>query len=108
MQKDRKLEIQFLKGVGPKRAQLLESELGAGTVSGLIRVYPYKYVDRSVIVPIAGVPVTSASVQVMGKVVSCTLLDKSGKAVDIDSPKPGSISRLCVTVADDTGQMEMV
>ncbi len=108
MQKDRKLEIQFLKGVGPKRAQLLESELGAGTVSELIRVYPYKYVDRSVIVPIAGVPVTSASVQVMGKVVSCTLLDKSGKAVDIDSPKPGSISRLCVTVADDTGQMEMV
>ena len=86
MQKDRKLEIQFLKGVGPKRAQLLESELGAGTVSELIRVYPYKYVDRSVIVPIAGVPVTSASVQVMGMVVSCTLLDKSGKAVDIDSP----------------------
>ena len=44
MQTELKPEIQFLKGVGPKRALLLESELGIKTVNDLIRTYPYKYI----------------------------------------------------------------
>ena len=40
-------EIKFLPGVGPKRADLLDKELGIKSVDDLLRHYPYKYVDRS-------------------------------------------------------------
>lgn len=40
-------EIKFLPGVGPKRADLLDKELGIKTADDLLRHYPYKYVDRS-------------------------------------------------------------
>ena len=42
--------IQYLPGVGPKRAELLLSELGIGTVGDLVRTYPFRYIDRSSIV----------------------------------------------------------
>lgn len=40
-------EIKFLPGVGPKRADLLDKELGIKSADDLLRHYPYKYVDRS-------------------------------------------------------------
>ena len=94
MQTELKPEIQFLKGVGPKRALLLESELGIKTVNDLIRTYPYKYIDRSTIIPIAGIRTDSAYIQVRARVVSATVLDKSG--------------RLSVMIADESAQMELV
>ena len=75
-------DIQFLKGVGPKRAQLLASELGVTDISGLIRIYPYRYIDRSSIVPIGSIQSTSAMVQIRAQVISSVLLDKSGSPVD--------------------------
>ena len=41
------MEIQFLPGVGPKRAQLLDKELGIKTIGDLIRFYPFRYIDKS-------------------------------------------------------------
>ena len=35
------MDIQFLPGVGPKRAELLRKELGVGTVGELLRLYPF-------------------------------------------------------------------
>ena len=32
-------DIQYLPGVGPKRALLLRKELGAGTVGDLLKIY---------------------------------------------------------------------
>ena len=43
--------IQYLSGVGPKRAALLKSELGIETVEDLINLYPFRYVDRNGITP---------------------------------------------------------
>ena len=40
-------DIKYLAGVGPKRAELLNKELGIYSVDDLLRHYPYKYVDRS-------------------------------------------------------------
>ena len=108
MQTDPKPEIQFLKGVGPKRALLLESELGAGTVQELIRVFPYKYIDRSTVIPIAGIQATGAYIQVRGTVISATLLDKAGNQVAQDTAKFNSVSRLSVIIADESAQMELV
>ena len=39
--------IEFLKGVGPTRAQLLQSELDIYTYGDLLEYFPYRYVDRS-------------------------------------------------------------
>lgn len=40
-------DIKFLPGVGPKKADLFDKELGIRTAEDLLRHYPYKYVDRS-------------------------------------------------------------
>lgn len=40
-------DIKFLPGMGPKRAELLNKELGIRTWEDLLYYYPYKYVDRS-------------------------------------------------------------
>ena len=40
-------DIKFLPGVGPKKADLFNKELGISTAEDLLRHYPYKYIDRS-------------------------------------------------------------
>ena len=47
--------VQFLPGVGPRRAALLASELSVRTVGDLLRLYPFRYIDRSSIQRIADV-----------------------------------------------------
>ncbi|MGN1233080.1 MAG: ATP-dependent DNA helicase RecG [Candidatus Cryptobacteroides sp.] len=103
-------DIQYLKGVGPKRALLLGSELGARTVSDLIHIYPYRYVDRSSIIPIAAVRTTAAMVQLRATVVSATLLDRTGSALEHSGGqiKFNMVHRFSVMVADESGMMEMV
>ena len=44
----------------------------------------------------------------MAQVISATVLDKAGKEVDMDSGKPGAISRLSVIVSDGSASMELV
>ncbi|MDD4197952.1 MAG: ATP-dependent DNA helicase RecG [Paludibacter sp.] len=41
------LDIKFLPGVGPKKADLLAKELNVRSADDLVRHYPYKYIDRS-------------------------------------------------------------
>ena len=60
--------IQYLPGVGPKRAELLEKELGIATVGDLVRLYPFRYIDRSTIVRIADIHPDLAQVQVKATV----------------------------------------
>ncbi|MEA4968204.1 MAG: hypothetical protein VB048_08840, partial [Bacteroidaceae bacterium] len=40
-------KIEFLKGVGEKKAKVLNKELGITTYRDLISYYPYRYVDKS-------------------------------------------------------------
>ena len=40
-------EIKYLKGVGPKRAELLAKELGILTCRDILYYFPFKYIDRS-------------------------------------------------------------
>ena len=40
-------EIKYLQGIGPKRAELLEKELGIKTFSDMLLFTPFRYVDRS-------------------------------------------------------------
>ena len=86
-------DIQFLPGVGPKRAALLKKELDVHTLEDLIHFYPFRYIDRSSITPIVAVTPDLAYVQVQGTVVSRNLVN---------------IKHLSVMVEDGTGRMEMV
>ena len=86
-------DIQFLPGVGPKRAALLKKELDVHTLEDLIHFYPFRYLDRSSITPIVSVTPDLAYVQVQGQVVSRNLVN---------------IKHLSVIVEDGTGRMEMV
>ena len=85
-------EIQYLPGVGPKRALLLQRELGIATFSDLIHLYPFRYIDRSGILPIADIRPDLAYVQVLARVVKAEMKGK----------------RLSVIVADESGQLELV
>ena len=65
--------IQYLGGVGPKRAELLRRELGVETLEDLIHLYPHRYVDRSGITLIAEARPELASLQIRARVVGRTL-----------------------------------
>ena len=119
-------DIQYLPGVGPKRAMLLKKELGIETFSDLIHLYPFRYIDRSSIQRISDITPDVAHVQVMARVVRSTLygpgssvfVQRSQAGTEVDNcpeDKNGvktlrfnAVKRLSVIVADSTGEMEMV
>ena len=105
-----KTGIQYLSGVGPKRAALLEQELGLKTLEDLIHFYPFRYIDRSSIHKIGNLTPDLAYVQVRGQVVRRTLFGPQSSVLDTSSNKIhfNAAKRLSVIVADDTGEMEMV
>ena len=102
--------IQYLGGVGPKRAELLRRELGIETLSDLIHLYPFRYVDRSGITPIAEARPDLASLQIRARVVSRTLYGPSGSIVPQDTNPIhfNACKRMSVIVEDGSGTMEIV
>lgn len=76
-------DIQYLPGVGPKRAELLRKELAVNTVGDLIRVYPFRYIDRSAITKIVDIAPDTAFIQVQAKVIRSTLLGRGGQVLFI-------------------------
>lgn len=102
-------DIQFMKGVGPRRAQLLASELDIHNVSDLIHLYPYKYIDRSVVVPIREIVTDSAFIQIRATVLKAVLIDRTNQEVAPQGQiKFNLIKRMSVLVGDESGQMELV
>ena len=102
--------IQYLGGVGPKRAELLRRELGIETLSDLIHLYPFRYVDRSGITPIAEARPDLASLQIRARVVSRSLYGPSGSIVSQDTNPIhfNACKRMSVMVEDGSGTMEIV
>ena len=47
MQNLRHSELTYLPGIGPRRAALLQAELGISTWHDLLYTFPYKHIDRS-------------------------------------------------------------
>lgn len=63
-----KTEITYLEGVGPKRALLLEREVGIRNLFDLLYYFPYKYVDRTKFYTISELDTTLPYVQVIGEI----------------------------------------
>ncbi len=89
-------EITYLKGVGPKRGQLLQKELDIFTVKDLLYYFPYKYVDRSKFYKIAELTADDSYVQVRGRIVA---LREEGE---------GRKKRLTAVLHDGQNTMELV
>ena len=88
--------IEFLKGVGPSRADLLRKELGIRTLSDLANFFPNRYIDRTQFLKINQLQQNTAEVQIIGKITHLkTVQQKRG-------------SRLVATFVDETGSMELV
>ena len=100
-------DIQFLPGVGSKRAALFKSELNIHTAGELLRFYPHRYVDRSRIVPIAGISPDMAYVQVRAEVVEIEFFGKTG-VVELEGTAFNAVKRMRVIVKDDSGLLEIV
>lgn len=64
--------LQFLPGVGPEKANILQAELDIRTVRDLLLYFPYRYVDRSVIYRICELTNDMPYVQLRGKVLSAS------------------------------------
>lgn len=88
--------IEYLKGVGPNRADILKKELGIETYRDLINFFPNRYIDKTGFYKISQLQRNTSEVQIVGKIVHMKMVEqKRGK-------------RLVADFVDDTGRMELV
>lgn len=88
--------IEYLKGVGPQRGELLRKELNIHKYNDLLNLYPNRYIDRTRYYKINQLVNSNSEVQIVGKIVHIkTVEQKRGKL-------------LVATFIDDTGEMELV
>lgn len=88
-------KIEFLKGVGPQRAALINKELNIFTFGELLQHYPFRYEDRTRFFKIRELHSEMETVQVIAKIRKIELVGM------------GNRKRLVAQVADETGEMEM-
>jgi len=89
-------EIKFLKGVGPKKAELFKNELKIHTIKDLLYYFPYKYVDKTKFYNIKDLTTDLAFVQLKGKI------------NNIEEIGQGNKKRLVAKFVDDSGTIELV
>ena len=88
--------IEFLKGVGPQRAQLLQTELGIFTFKELLEHYPFRYLDRSTYHKIKDLPYVDNYVQIKGVIQS------------IKEIGSGRGKKMFARFSDETGSIDLV
>jgi len=88
--------IEYLKGVGPKRGELLRKEAGVSTYYDLLTYYPFRHVDRSRFTPIGEINSENVYLQIRGKVTDVQLIGQ------------GRSSRLVVSLRDASGSIDLV
>ena len=86
----------YLKGVGPKRAELLQKELGIATYEQLLNHYPFRYIDRTRFYKINELNPDMPLVQVIGRITSKEVIGEKHK------------KRIVAKFTDDTGTMDLV
>ncbi|MGQ2984648.1 ATP-dependent DNA helicase RecG [Flavobacterium sp.] len=87
--------IEYLKGVGPARGELLRKELGIHKYGDLLHLFPNRYIDRTRYYKVNELINNNAEVQVVGKVMNLKTVGEKK-------------TRLVATFSDGTGEMELV
>ncbi len=88
--------IEYLKGVGPKRAELLRSELKIRTFEDLLSYYPYRYIDRSKFFKVNEIKSDAAYIQLKGQISNIQLIGQK------------RAKRLTAKFTDSTGTIELI
>ena len=88
--------IEFLKGVGPARAEMLKKELNIHTFRDLLHYYPFRHIDRTRFYTVAELNEQLGLVQLKGQI---TAMGYAGE---------GRKKRLVATFQDATGRMELI
>lgn len=89
-------EVKFLKGVGEKRALVLEKELGIKYYKDLLYYFPYRYVDKSQFLKINEINSDEVYIQVKGRINDKQVVGGEKNL------------RLVVGFTDETGRIELV
>ncbi len=88
--------VEYLKGVGTARADVLKKELGIKTLEDLLQHFPFRHIDRTRFYKIKDIQDDLPYVQVIARVTRKELLGEK------------HTKRLVAQVQDDTGVMELV
>jgi ATP-dependent DNA helicase RecG len=88
--------IEFLKGVGPKKAELLQKELGIFTCEQMLSHYPFRYIDRTRFYKINELSEDLPYVQILGRITAKEQIGEKHK------------KRIIAKLSDETGVMELV
>ena len=88
--------IEYLKGVGPQKADVLKKELQLFTIGDLLQYYPFRYIDRTQFHKIRQLHPDLIGAQVLGRLIQ---LKEVGEK---------RAKRLVGIFKDDTGSMELV
>lgn len=88
--------IEYLKGIGPQRAEVLKKELAVYTYRDLIMHYPFRYVDRTRFYKVSEVSEDLPYVQLRGFLDSMQVLGSK------------NAKRLVALFRDNTGILELV
>ena len=88
--------IEYLKGVGPVRADLLKKELKIFTFRDLLFHFPFRYIDKSKIYLIADLTPEMPNIQLFGKIIK------------IEEKGHKKSKRLIASFQDDSGVIELV
>lgn len=89
-------EIKYLAGVGPRRAELLEKELGIRTFRDMLYTFPFRYIDRSRFCAVRDIDSSSAYIQLRGRITGVSTVGEGRKA------------RLVAKFTDGTGSIDLV
>ncbi len=89
--------IEFLKGVGPARADVLKKELGIFTFNHLLHHFPFRYVDRSKFYKIN---------EINSDALICS--DSKGRIIHLQKIGKPRSERLVAILQDETGETELV
>ena len=88
-------KIEFLRGVGPQKAALINKDLNIFTYGELLQHYPFRYEDRSRFYKISDLSEELENVQLIAKIRS------------VETLGDGRRKRLVAYIYDDTGEMEL-
>ncbi|GAB3938252.1 ATP-dependent DNA helicase RecG [Mucilaginibacter myungsuensis] len=88
--------VEYLKGTGPSRAEVLKKELGIYTFEDVLRHFPFKYIDRTKFYKIRDTNPDMPHVQVIARLTHKEIVGEK------------QTKRLVAQVQDDTGTMELV
>jgi ATP-dependent DNA helicase RecG len=88
--------IEYLKGVGPQKGELLKKEAGIFTFGDLLEYFPFRHIDKTQVTPVSQINGATDYVQVAGKITSLEIVGQKGGR------------RLVASCYDGTGELELV